>query len=156
MKISTRMRYGARAMVELARSGQGKPLAIQWIASRQQISPSYLEQLLAKLRKAGLVKSYKGPVGGYMLARSPEEITLLDVFIALEGKIGLVHCMMPQNPQCERIDYCVMRLFWNRFQQTIEQFLKSITVSELLEKENELFSKTGAKKPRRMKRVKRC
>jgi Rrf2 family protein len=154
MKISTRLRYGARAAHELAKSYGGKPVPIQWIASRQDISSSYLEQLLAKLRNGGIVSSFKGPGGGYKLSQPPEKISILDLETALEGKIALVKCCELEKCDCGREDYCVMKLFWVQLQELMIDYLKSITLQDVLEKEKEIVAKKGERKPRKVRRRK--
>ncbi len=155
MRISTKVRYASRAIIELAKSDSGKPIAIQWIASQQEISPSYLEQLLAKLQHAGIVHSFKGPGGGYILAKSPEEISLYDIFTALEGKIAIMKCLIPDDKKyCNRIEYCIMRVFWEKFQNAIEQHLRQVTFADIIEEEKKLFSEHGSPKPRKLKRRK--
>lgn len=152
MRISSKVRYAARAMVELAKTKPDIPLPIQWIASKQEISPSYLEQLLAGMRKAGLVNSFKGPGGGYSLSRSPEEITLYNIFTALEGETGLIKGFQPKDVDCDRIEYCVMSIMWQRLQETIVHFLGNITLADIVEREKQLFEKIGTPKPRHVKR----
>ena len=152
MKISTQVRYGARALIELAKTGSSKPVPIQWISSRQEISPSYLEQLLASLKKANLVKSFRGPGGGYMLALPPAKISLNDIFIALEGKTEIMGCMKSQNPACDRMEFCIMHLFWERFQDSLINFLKSVTLETIVAQEQELFARRGRPRRRRLKR----
>ncbi len=155
MRISTKVRYGARAIIELAKVDSDKPVAIQWIASKQEISPSYLEQLLAKLRHAGIVHSFKGPGGGYILAKPPEEISLYDIVITLEGKIAIMKCLLPDDiKHCDRIEYCIMRVFWERFQNAIIEYLKSITFADIMKEEQKFFSEHGSPKPRKLKRRK--
>src|SRR4030065_2254437 len=93
MKISTKIRYGTRAMLELAsRYGEG-PIELREIAKRENISPKYLEQVIIPLRTAGLVKSVRGSKGGYSLAKPPSEILLKDVIEVLEGPLDLIECL---------------------------------------------------------------
>ncbi|MCD6418874.1 Rrf2 family transcriptional regulator [bacterium] len=155
MKISTKVRYAARAIVELAKSNSKKPVAIQWIASQQEISPSYLEQLLAKMRYAGIVRSFKGPGGGYVLARPPEEISLHDVFLALEGEMAIIKCLLPDEKNCDRIEYCIMRVFWEKFQDSMVENLKNINFADIIGEEKKLLKRLGYPKPRKLKRKKK-
>lgn len=153
MKISTKIRYGVRAMVELARTNADKPIVIQWIASQQEISQSYLEQILAKLRRANLIESHKGPGGGYILAHPPEKISLYDILIALEDKFAIMKCLLTDEKEnCDRIQSCIMRLYWQRLQGVIEDFFRNTTLSDIIAEEKKLFAKTGSPKPRRLKR----
>src|SRR5665647_2430709 len=108
MKLSTRGRYGLRAMVDMAQSEDKGPIAIRTIAERQGISERYLEQLMVPLKRAGLVKSVRGSQGGYNLGRDPEKITAGDIIRVLEGPIAPVECVSETNPEsCQREDYCV-------------------------------------------------
>ena len=92
MKLSTKGRYGLRALIDLALYSEKEAASIASISARQQISESYLEQLIAKLRKAGLVKSVRGAGGGYMLAKPASEISVGDILRALEGNLDAVNC----------------------------------------------------------------
>lgn len=133
MRISTRGRYGLRAMVELAQHfGQG-PIPLNNIANRQEISEHYLEQLMGSLRKAGLVKSVRGAQGGYELAKSPPEITAGDVLRVLEGPISPVECIDEgqEKDPCEKMDQCPTRLLWLRMHQQMNEVLDSTTLEDL-------------------------
>ena len=92
MKLSTKGRYGLRAMIDLARYSEKEPVSIGSVAARQEISERYLEQLVALLKKAGLVKSIRGASGGYVLAKKPSEISVGDILRALEGSLEPVKC----------------------------------------------------------------
>ena len=135
MKISTRGRYGVRAMYDLAtRYGEG-PVPLKEIAERQGISEHYLEQLIAPLRKAGLVKGVRGVAGGYELARPPSEITVGDIIRVLEGPIAPVECVI-EDPDaekaCDHLDGCISHRIWARVRDSIAQVLDSITIADLL------------------------
>ncbi len=133
MKLSTKGKYGVRAVFEIARNGGEAPLTIKSIAERQGISLSYLEQILYRLAKAGLVESVRGPGGGYLLGRRPPELTIGDVVRALEGPIALSHCLEPgMSADCYQADDCVARMVWTRVGAKIEEALDSITFDELL------------------------
>ena len=101
MKLSTRTRYGLRAIIELAEHNGATPLQTKVIAASQDISVKYLEQLMTILRSAGLVRSIRGSKGGYMLAKSPNQIKLSDVFDCLEGHVTTVECVEDRS-FCER------------------------------------------------------
>ena len=92
MKLSTKGRYGLRAMIDLARYSEEEPVSISSIAARQDISERYLEQLVGLLKKAGLVRSIRGATGGYILARSAADISVGDILRALEGSLEPVKC----------------------------------------------------------------
>lgn len=133
MKLSTKGRYGVKAMYELARSGRAGPLPLHVIARRQGLSQHYLEQLVGPLREAGLVRSVRGAQGGYELARPPEEITVGDVVRILEGPIAVTDCTVPGVgvEHCGRAQCCVARGVWERVSESIARVLDSITLADL-------------------------
>ena len=133
MKLSTKGKYGVRALFEISRNYGKGPLAIKEIAERQQISISYLEQILHKLAKAGIIESVRGPHGGYELAKKPVDLTIGDVIRALEGPIALSHCLEPGiSGECYQADDCVARMVWTRVGEKIEEALDSISFDQLL------------------------
>ncbi|MCX5780887.1 MAG: Rrf2 family transcriptional regulator [Firmicutes bacterium] len=132
MKLSTRGRYGLRAMIEMALTEDKSPIATRTIAERQGISERYLEQLMVPLKRAGLVKSVRGSQGGYNLGRDPEKITAGDIIRVLEGPIAPVECVSETNPEsCQREDYCVTRLLWTKVRDSIAEVLDSYTLADL-------------------------
>lgn len=133
MKLSTKGRYGLRALIDLAQYGEQEAVSIQSISARQQISDSYLEQLVRKLKKAGLVTSVRGAQGGYRLARPAEEISVGDVLRALEGSIEAVSCQEGENPSCVGKDLCVARYVWQKVNKSIQETVDSIMISQLVE-----------------------
>ena len=136
MKLSTRSRYGLRAVLELAIEYGGKPMQISVIAERQDISNKYLEQLMSTLKSYGLVRSIRGPKGGYLLAKAPVDIKLSDVFAALEGPMVTVECV--DHPEfCVRCTDCVTRQVWSDLQAAMLGVLESQTLQDLVEKANE-------------------
>ena len=133
MKLSTRTRYGIRAILELA-SNYGKgPLQTNLIAKRQDISVKYLEQLMAILKSSGLVKSVRGAKGGYMLAKRPDQIKLDDVFYCLEGPVVTVECLEDKD-YCARFADCISRQLWAQVQQAIKNVLQSMTLQDLIDR----------------------
>lgn len=133
MKLSTRTRYGIRAILELA-AGQGEgPMQIKVIARRQGISLKYLEQLMAILKSAGFVRSVRGSKGGYVLAKPANQIKLSDIFNALEGPVTTVECLENEK-YCTRIADCVTRQVWAEVQQAIMGVLQSITLQDLVDR----------------------
>ncbi|ADL12268.1 RrF2 family transcriptional regulator [Acetohalobium arabaticum] len=133
MKLSTKGRYGVRAMVDLALhyDDQGAT-PLNSIAERQNISEHYLEQLIATLRKAGLVNSVRGAYGGYLLARKPAEITVKDIIQELEGPIAPSECVAKESESsCENIESCITRLIWKKLRNSINEVLNSITLEDL-------------------------
>ncbi len=132
MKLSTKGKYGVRAIFEIARNYGKGPLAMKAIAERQRISLSYLEQILHRLGKTGIIESVRGPHGGYELARRPADLTIGDVVRALEGPIALSHCLEPGVAGCYQADDCVARMVWTKVGEKIEEALDSITFDQLL------------------------
>ncbi len=136
MRISTKIRYGTRAILELA-SHYGKgPIELKEIAKKENISLKYLEQVIIPLRSAGVVKSVRGSKGGYALAKSPSEICLNDVVEVLEGPINLVECL--RDPKaCQKSSFCVTRDIWKEVSEAIYQIFHSITLEEMLNRRKE-------------------
>lgn len=132
MKLSTRGRYGLRAMIDMAQSTDQNPIATHSIAERQGISERYLEQLMVPLKRAGLVKSIRGSQGGYLLGKSPEDITAGDIIRVLEGPIAPVECVSEINPEtCDRSDYCITRTLWAEIRNSVAKVLDSYTLADL-------------------------
>lgn len=133
MKLSTKGRYGLRAVVDLALRGEDEAVALSSIAERQNISISYLEQLIAKLKKAGIVDSKRGAQGGYILAKSPEEISVGDILRALEGDLHPVDCSeIHGETKCQSSDLCVTKYVWKRISDSINSVVDSLMLSELV------------------------
>lgn len=139
VKLSTKGRYGLRAMVDLAQHKDEGPVAVHSIAERQGLSDRYLEQLMVPLKKAGLVKSVRGAQGGYTLSRGLEKITVGDVVRALEGPIAPVDCVSEEFPdECSRAEECVTRIVWTRMRNAIAEALDSFTLADLVEESTRL------------------
>lgn len=136
MKLSTRTRYGMRAILDLAMSGKKGPLQLKIIAQRQGISVKYLEQLMVVLKAAGFVRSVRGSKGGYMLAKAPDQIELIDVLHCLEGTVITVECVENKD-YCVRAEDCAVRDLWVKVQKAIEEVLKSMTLQDLVNREKE-------------------
>lgn len=139
MKISTRGRYGLRAMIDLAINEEGEAIPLRVIAERENISEQYLEQLFANLRKSGLVKSVRGAHGGYLLNRKPENITAGDVFRVLEGPVSPVDCVQ-DGYECEQSEKCVTHDLWNILSDQIEEVLDSHTLEDFKNKAKKIKS----------------
>ncbi len=133
MRLSTRTRYGIRAMLELAENVGRGPLQLRIIARRQDISVKYLDQLMAILKSAGFVRSIRGSKGGYMLAKAPVQIKLSDVFCCLEGPVVTVECTENEN-YCARAADCVARQVWTQLQEAVMAVLQSITFQDLVDR----------------------
>ena len=141
MKLSTKRRYGLRALIDLALYSENETVSIQSIARRQNISDSYLEQLMRKLRSAGLIVSVRGAQGGYKLARPANEISVGDVLRALEGSLEAVTCGGEDN-SCQGADLCVTKFVWERINSSIRDTVDSIKLSQLVE-ESRLMREKG-------------
>lgn len=133
MKLSTKGRYGLRALIDLALYSEEEAVSLQSIASRQNISVSYLEQLVRKLKKEGLVTSVRGAQGGYKLAKPAQEISVGEVLRALEGSINAVSCGEGENVHCQGEDLCVTRYVWQRINASIQETVDSIMLDQLVE-----------------------
>lgn len=131
MRITTRGRYGVRAMLGLAdHYGQG-PMLMAKLAEDLDVSRKYLHSLLTTLREEGLVVSTRGMGGGYALARSPEEITMADIILKLEGCESLVQCLEDAET-CDKCQICIARQLWGGLGKVIEDYLSGITLADLL------------------------
>lgn len=145
MKLSTKGQYGVRAMLDLAQHhGQG-PISLKNVAERQGISEHYLEQLVAVLRKAGLVKSVRGAQGGYTLGREPQEISVGDIIRVLEGPISPVECVGDADggEYCDRAGTCITKGIWEEVKVAIEQVLDSHSLEELAREAEELKNRNA-------------
>ena len=143
MKLSTKGRYGLRAIIDLARYSENEPVSISSISARQDISERYLEQLVALLKKAGLVKSIRGASGGYVLAKKIDEISVGDVLRALEGDLEPVKCMgLEENGGCSASGECVTKYVWQKINDSINQTVDNMKLSELV-KESKILNPCG-------------
>ena len=133
LKLTTKGRYGLRAMIELAGSGDEGPMLMGDIAERQGFSRKYLHALLTSLKEAGLVRSVRGSRGGYLLAKSADEIRISDVFEALEGPLAIVDCL-GNSEHCERTDECLARGMWSELNDVMAGYLETTTLADLTEK----------------------
>jgi Rrf2 family iron-sulfur cluster assembly transcriptional regulator len=130
MRISTKAQYAVRAMVSLSLYGGERPLALRDIAAREQISLAYLEQLFVKLRRGRIVRSVRGPGGGYVLGRPPEQIRVDEIIDSVEESLVPVSCMDAQG-RCVCGDVCVSHGVWQGLGERVRQFLASITLADL-------------------------
>lgn len=140
MKLSTKGRYGLRAVLDLAVHSQEEAVALSQVAERQNISISYLEQLIAKLKKAGIVSSIRGAQGGYVLAKSTDDISVGDILRALEGNLNPVDCaeIMEGKSSCTGSDHCVTKYVWKKISDSINETVDNIKLSELVEESNRI------------------
>jgi Rrf2 family protein len=142
IRISTKGRYGLRALVDLALNNTGRPVLLGDIARRQGISRRYLERLFTQLRSRGIVRSVRGAAGGYLLARAPQDVRVLEVIESLEGPIELVECAK-RRPGCRRRSQCVAADLWSELSELLSARLANITLDDLRRKQTEL-SDAGA------------
>jgi Rrf2 family protein len=130
MKLSTRSRYGTRLLIDIASNGNGSPVPVSEISRRIGVSVKYLEQLIRPLKKAQYLNSVRGPKGGHVLARRPEDITVGEVVRLLEGGISLTDCI--EHPEiCPHSDSCNIRGVWTTATDSMLGILDSITVQDL-------------------------
>jgi len=141
MKLNTKMRYGTRAMLELALRHEQGAVSLREIAKEQELSEKYLEALFGALRAAGLVQSLRGPQGGYRLARPPEQITLRVIFDVLEGPEPLAPCTL-DHTACSRWATCVTQDVWAKMYEASMQVLESTTLADLVSRNQERQSNT--------------
>ena len=135
MKLSTKGRYAVMAMVDLATHTEGRPVSLADIADRQEISLSYLEQLFAKLRRGGLVRSVRGPGGGYLLAHSREETRISDIILAVDEPIRATRCTPGQPFGCRsNKSRCMTHDLWDELGNQIYLYLSSVTVADVVDK----------------------
>jgi Rrf2 family transcriptional regulator, iron-sulfur cluster assembly transcription factor len=132
LRLSTKGQYGVRAMFEIAKGYKKGPITIKEISKRQDVSVAYLEQILNTLRKAGIITSVKGPGGGYVLGRDPDNISIGAILRELEGPVAITSCLDPKEG-CMRVDGCVTHLLWKALGENIEAFLDNMSLRDLLE-----------------------
>ncbi|MBF0110084.1 MAG: Rrf2 family transcriptional regulator [Magnetococcales bacterium] len=133
MKLTTRGRYAVTAMLDISVHGQTRPTALADISTRQEISLSYLEQLFSKLRRKGLVRSVRGPGGGYMLAASPATISIADIIRAVDEPIQATSC--GSSDGCRPSSRCITHHFWQRLGEYLNGYLESVSL-DLLARES--------------------
>ena len=127
-------RYGTRAVFDIAYHSIGLPVPVQEISTRQEIPIRYLEQIFHKLKKAKLLKSKKGPSGGYVLAQAPEKITVGDIIRAVKEPLDLVLCVSAEGENgkdCHRAEQCVTKPVWEEAGRLIKDYFNSITITDL-------------------------
>lgn len=130
MRFSTRTRYGLRFLIRLARLHDGELLRLKEVAQQEHISQGYLEQIVRALMPSGILRTVRGTCGGYCLARTPEAISLEEVFTILEGDISPVRCLTP-TARCRYEKHCVSRQFWNELDNHIRLFLRQRTLAAI-------------------------
>ncbi len=144
MRLTTKGRYAVTAMLDLAINEERGPITLSEISGRQEISLSYLEQLFSKLRKQGLVKSSRGPGGGYQLAQEAERISISQIILAVDEVIDVRRCKGEGNCQGDRS--CLTHDLWTNLSEQIQDFLGSITLGQLIEDKEMIEAKPCASK----------
>lgn len=134
MRLSTKGRYGTRALLDIAIQSDNNPVPLKDIAARQEISVQYLEQLIGPLISAGIARSVRGSKGGITLAKPPEAITLREVIRALEGAVGPTACTTDLET-CPRSDVCAVREVWKELGEAMNEVLESTTLLDLVERQ---------------------
>ncbi len=140
MKLSSKCRYGVRAVLEIAHNYQVRPTKRREIAAKQELNDSYLENILLDLKNKDIILALRGAKGGFVLRRAPEEITMLQIVESLQGCLSPAECLtMPSL--CNRVERCVTRPVWQKVKEAQEDVLKNITIRDLLNDEKELPNK---------------
>ena len=145
MKLTTKGRYGLRAIVDLAVNTDDEAVALSQIAERQGISLNYLEQLVARLKKSGIVNGIRGAQGGYVLAMPAEEISVGDILRALEGDLSPVDCyeLNSTDTPCGSSDICVTKYVWKRISDSINDAVDGIMLSDLVTESKKVQAEAG-------------
>lgn len=139
MKLSTKSRYGLRAVIEIAKSYGSTPAKRKIVASSQGISDSYLENILIVLKNSRIIETTRGVNGGYILSRAPKDISVLEVIDALEGPIDIVDCVSSSGI-CSKTDTCAARTIWKELADSWKSILGNLTLQDLIEREETLFT----------------
>lgn len=137
MKLSTKGRYGLRAMIDLAMNGQDEKVSVKSISERQGISENYLERLFALLKKGGYITSTRGAQGGYSLSRPAPDISVGDILRALEGDLTPVDCVLPTE-ECTKSNHCCTKTVWKKLSDSINNAVDSISLQDMVEEQSEI------------------
>jgi len=136
MKLSTRGRYGARALMELAKHYGEGPVALKEMAAQQDIPLKYLEQIAIILKGVKLIRSVRGPFGGYALSRPPDQMDLLEIVEALEGPLTFVHCVKDPS-SCQKVESCAFNELWRTVSMEASKILRSVTLADMVRMDSE-------------------
>jgi len=137
MRLSTKTRYGTRAVLDIAMHGENGPVTLSGIAERQDLSKKYVGHIVNQLLAAGILESVRGPQGGYMLARPAKQIRLGEIVRALDGSLAPVRCV--EKPDfCHRSNRCAVKEVWVTLKEAVESVIDRITVAELVKRQNKL------------------
>lgn len=135
MRITTKGRYALRAITNLALADSDRPVPIKQIASEENISPEFLEQIFFKLKKAGIISSVRGPGGGFILERAPEDVSVKEIFDAVGEGLEITPCTTPDDPDpyCERKDDCIVHNVWKEASEHIVGYFATLTLRRVME-----------------------
>lgn len=139
MRLSSKGEYATRAILELSRRyGQHKPVPVDVIAKAQSIPPRFLEQILLLLRRAGFVRSRRGPQGGYVLAKSPAEINVAEITRAIDGPLAPVACVSElEHEDCDLSDTCELKWLWQEVRDSISEMLEAVSFQDIMDRYRE-------------------
>ena len=133
MKLSTKTRYGTRAIIDIAQNSENGSTMLKDIAARQSLSPKYLDHILSSMRRAGLIRNIRGKGGGYILSKTPASITVKDILEAVDGSFEPVECLS-NTDLCDKVPACGTRDVWLRMKEAVDGVLEEATLQSLLEK----------------------
>jgi Rrf2 family protein len=136
MKVSSKGRYALRMMIDIAEHSEQGWISIKDISERQGISIKYLEQIVTNLNRSGLLKSSRGPQGGYMLAKAPDKYTVGQILRVIEGDLSPVACLDNEPNQCERRGICPTIKFWEGLYDAVNKYVDSVTLQDLADSKN--------------------
>ncbi len=140
MRITTKGRYGLRAVIKLAMSTHTRPISISTISNDENVSSEFLEQIFYKLKKAGVIRSIRGPGGGFVLNRKPEEISVKDILEAVGEMGGLTPCTLRRRTLCDRPDHCGAHEIWTGLQDRISEYLGGITLKDIADRNGRKYA----------------
>ncbi|UCF97694.1 MAG: RrF2 family transcriptional regulator [Spirochaetaceae bacterium] len=133
MRLTTKGRYGVRAVLNLAAQNQNDPVSISKISQEEDLSPEFLEQIFFKLKKAGLIRSIRGPKGGFVLNWKPSDVTIKAILDAVGEPVNPTPCTDENSDPCPREKDCAMASVWNEFYEVIENHLAGISLKDIME-----------------------
>ncbi len=139
MRITTKGRYGLRAVISLAMTNNNRPISISTIADVVKVSSEFLEQIFFKLKRAGLIRSIRGPGGGFVLNKKPAEISVKDILDAVGETGGLTPCTLQRKVLCTRTEVCPAHEIWTGLYQRINDYLRSVSLKDIIEKNGAKF-----------------
>ncbi len=137
MKLTTKGRYAVMAMADLAANGTGSPISLTEISTRQNISVSYLEQLFLKLKNKKLVKSVRGPSGGYLIEGNPKEIRISNIIFAVDEQVKTLNCNKDSKKSCNgKSVKCITHNLWDELENHINNFFDKVSLNDVVKQKN--------------------